>query len=127
VNVALSELSDVARAISYQDFVRPLAYPFDLVVGSEYSVLGVVSRKGTIWLYVARADVARELILAPAALFSFGWSALPRGWQIRVTAEDDVQILPAVLAGIDGWYERYVDDDQSVHHTVHALLTSSYD
>ncbi len=114
--LALSELPGTFDMTAYKEFVRPLDYDFSLVRGADYLVIGVVQRKGTIWLYVVPSNGELELDFVPAALFVFDEAKIPVGMVVRMVNEPrpSLEILPESLARIEGWFERYTDEDEEI-------------
>ena len=113
-HVALSEIEGLRAVDAYEKMVRPLDYEFDLVINATYLVLGILTRLGTPWLYVVATRGDRDLQLVPAVLFNFDWIRIPENWLIRLTGKDDIELVPASLARIDNWFEKYVNAEASV-------------
>lgn len=112
--VSLLEVSDLRATSEYQKMVHPLAYEFDLVRNGDYLILGVWTRLGTPWLYIASTSGDKQLQLVPAALFDFAWQKVPENWFIGFPRREEIEFLPVSLATIEGWFEKYVDDDTNV-------------
>lgn len=113
-HVALSEITGLRAIDEYEKMVRPLDYEFDLVRNAVYLTLGILTRLGTPWLYVASASGDKQLQLVPAVLFAFHWSKVPENWHVRLVGQEDIQLLPASLVAIEGWFEKYVNDEAVV-------------
>ena len=62
--------------------------------------------------------------IVPGVLFKFAWTSLPVNWQIRIASDGDVDLLPAKLAAIEGWFERYVNGDAAVVNVVNEVVDS---
>ena len=114
--LALSELPSTFDVTAYKEFVRPLDYDFGLVRGADYLVIGIVERRGTIWLYVVPNDGEMELDFVPAVLFVFDKAKIPAGMVVKIVNDQhsSLEILPESLASIEGWFERYVDKDEEI-------------
>jgi hypothetical protein len=113
-NLALSEVGDLRSADEYKTMVRPLDYEFDLVRGAAYLVLGISTRLGTPWLYVASSAGDKQLQLVPAVLFSFDWCEVPKNWSIQIAGDGCIQLLPTHLAAIKNWFEKYINNERVV-------------
>ena len=105
--------------------VRPLGYEFDLERDAMYLVLGMQTRKGTPWLYAAPPSEDREVQIYPAVLFQFDWATIPPDWQIRMTREGEIELLPELLAATESWFERYVDGDPRVVEVIEREMKRS--
>ncbi|POZ50298.1 hypothetical protein [Methylovulum psychrotolerans] len=112
--LALSEVDDLDGICEYKKMVHPISYEFDLIRGNEYFVLGALTRHGTPWLYIAPIKGDKQLRLVPSALFMFDWKKVPKNWFIRFLRYGEIELLPASMVTIDGWFEKYVDDDINV-------------
>ena len=112
--ISLAEVSDLRAISEYQKMVHPIEYEFDLVRNAGYLVLGILTRVGTPWLYVASTSGDKQLQLVPAALFDFAWQKVPENWVVRFPEREEIEFLPASLVAIEGWFEKYVDDDANV-------------
>lgn len=121
-HLSLSEICGDVDLSSYKDFVSPFSYEFALDRGAEYLMVAIVERKGGAWLYVASADDG--IYIVPAALFSFDDSSILSGMVVRMTCtpQPSLEILPASLSRIDGWFERYVGGDQWVIGVVESEI-----
>jgi hypothetical protein len=113
-HVALSEIEDLRATNEYEKMVRPLDYEFDLVRNSIYSVLGILTRLGTPWLYVVETRGDRALQLVPGVLFDFDWAQIPEDSLVRLAGREDIELVPASLANIERWFEKYVSEDPNV-------------
>lgn len=114
--LALSELPSTFDMTAYQEFVRPIDYDFGLARGADYLVIGIVERKRTIWFYVVPHNGDAELDFVPAVLFAFDKAKIPEGMIVRMVNDQQpsLEILPESLASIEGWFERYVDEDEEI-------------
>jgi len=94
--------------------VHPLEYDFCLARNADYLVFGLLTQGGTPWLYVVDAVGDTELLFAPAVLFDSNWAQVPENWQMRLTNRGNLEFLPAALAKIDHWFEKYIDENSVV-------------
>ena len=113
-HLTLSEIADLHAIDEYNMMVRPLSYEFDLERDAAYAVIGLRMRRGTPCLYLTAVSGEREVQIVPAVLFGFDWQEIPSDWQVRITPEGDIDLLPSRLAAIEGWFERYVGVDSRV-------------
>ena len=123
--VSLAEVENLRSIEEYRTMVRPLDYEFGLERNVTYVVVGVRTRRGTPWLYVAAEIGDREVQIVPAVLFTINWSEVPPGWQVRVTRDGDIDLMPGRLVAAENWFERYVDGEMItvdlVNHEVDRL------
>jgi hypothetical protein len=112
--IALSELSDLKASCEYKKMVSPIDYEFDLDRNTFYQIVGILTRKGTPWLYVVPVNGKKELQIVPAVLFAFNWSEIPKNWFVRITESEELEIVPKSLAKIDYWFEKYMDEEIDV-------------
>jgi hypothetical protein len=121
-HLSITEAAGTNGIDTYLGMFHPIDYDFGLVKGREYLVFGMSFRRGTAWLYVnhaASADHPPDISLAPAALFSLAVREIPSEMVLTVSENGcDVQIIPAAVASIDHWFERYVEDDTEVLRAV---------
>jgi hypothetical protein len=122
---------------AYKTMVNPLEYDFCLDPDVNYLVIGIVVRRGTTWLYVVPENKnkkiscapavllkfyeaqplydIKEISIIPAVLFDFCIADIPTGMTVKVTNNGQyLEILPQRLASIEGWYERYLNDDPEI-------------
>ncbi|MEQ1561068.1 MAG: hypothetical protein ABL933_19320 [Methyloglobulus sp.] len=112
----LSELTEIMDVSVYQEFVSPINYDFGLTRDTKHLVIGIVERKGTLWLYSTAEDSSKELNCIPAVLFAIERAKIPVGMTVSLinTERSSLEILPESLACIEGWFERYVDEDEEI-------------
>lgn len=99
----------------FVEYVHPLEYDFGVRVGTVYSVLGIIGRKSTLWLYVFSTESEGVRVL-PAVLFGFLSTEVSPGMHLRMSKSSTVafEILPQALVDVDNWFERYIDGEDIV-------------
>jgi hypothetical protein len=107
---------------AYCEFVHPLDYEFDIQRYNEYLVLGVIERKGTLWLYVVPLNDIYDINIVPAVLFYFDASISDMIIKMNDSYYSDIEIIPAVFSNIDNWLERYVEEDEEVTSIVRSEI-----
>lgn len=108
----------------YAGYVSPLDYDFGLVAGCEYLLLALIVRGGGgAWFYVTPPTEV-DVSIVPAVLFSADWQRLYGGWKVKADESGVIQLAPEKLAAIDGWYEKYIEGDDSVISFIRSLLLS---
>ncbi len=118
---SLEEVKSSLLINYYQDFIRPLDYDFCLLKDHEYILIGFSLRQGTPWVYVCES-YGSNIETIPAILFDFSWEDIPMDWETKIVADVyEIEILPRSLAGIDHWYEKYIEEDEFVMNVIKSV------
>ena len=112
---SIAEIPHLNSKKNYEQIVSPLDYSFSLEKGSLYDLLGITQLSNILHFYFV-ANGSDELDIAPAVLFECDWSKIPENWYLRMNSlhEENFEILPERLSKIDGWFEKYIDEDPEV-------------
>lgn len=121
--ISITEVPNLNSKENYKKIVSPLNYRYSFEKGSLYYVLGITQLSGILNFYLV-PDGSYELDIGPAVLFECSWSKIPENWYVRMSflQEENFEILPEKLSLIDGWFEKYVDEDPNVLELVKAEI-----
>ena len=121
---SLADISDDIDVMAYRDFVHPFDYDFNLKCNSEYLVLGIVERKGTLWLYITSLSDGFDVEIVPAVLFYFNRSSIHSGMgvELNYTHQSGLEITPISFSSINCWFEKYIDEDEKAVEIVKSEI-----
>jgi hypothetical protein len=115
----LLELESKIISDPYGLYVNPLSYDFGLTIGKYYFLLGVKSRSGAVWVYVA--DEFGEVSFLPSILFEISSFNISEKFSFE-TYGGEFYLMRNEIFGVRDWYERYLDDDINVIKKINDLV-----
>lgn len=113
--ISIAEVPNLNSKDNYKKIVSPLDYRYGFEKGILYNVFGIIQSSGILMLYLVQHGTY-ELNIGPAVLFECDWSKIPENWYVRMgfLKEESFEILPEKLSSIEGWFEKYIDEDPNV-------------
>lgn len=111
----LTESNKLFSIESFHNSVRPLDYEFEYTPDDQYIVLSIILRMdGNLWFYLFNREGDENITIAPAVLFDFERLEFCSGMSFNLLQPDGFEILPTSLATIDRWFEKYIDEVDTV-------------
>jgi len=121
--MAISEIPNLNSKKNYEKIVLPIDYIYSFDKDNLYDILGITQFSGILMFYVV-LEGSYQVDIGPSVLFECDWSKIPENWFARMscTYEENFELFPEKLSLVDGWFEKYIDEDPDVLELVKAEI-----